>query len=72
MLVTRVQLRTGLTHAALGVIYEVGSSTIGRAVSEVRPPLAVRGLAVPDRPGMRLRTDQGQGTRIVGHLDPGR
>ncbi|MFH9677561.1 transposase family protein [Streptomyces sp. NPDC017405] len=32
-LVTLVHLRTGLTHAALGVIYEVGSSTIGRATA---------------------------------------
>ncbi|MFF9581201.1 hypothetical protein [Streptomyces achromogenes] len=54
------------------MIYEAGSSTIGRAISAVRPLLAVRGFAVPDRPGIRLRTDQGQGTRIVGHLDPGR
>jgi hypothetical protein len=56
VLVTLVHLRTGLTHAALGVIYEVGSSTIGRAISEVRPLLAARGFAVPDRPGVRLRT----------------
>jgi hypothetical protein len=38
------------------VIYEVGSSTIGRAISEIRPLLAERGFAVPDRPGIRLRT----------------
>jgi hypothetical protein len=35
VLVTLVHLRTGLTHAALGVIYEVGSSTVGRAISEI-------------------------------------
>nr|WP_330351249.1 transposase family protein [Streptomyces sp. NBC_00582] len=35
VLATLVHLRTGLTHAALGVIYEVGPSTIGRAASEV-------------------------------------
>ncbi len=56
MLATLVHLRTGLTHAALGVIDEVGSSTIGRAISEVRPLLAARGFAVPDRPDIRLRT----------------
>ncbi|MFF9635540.1 transposase family protein [Streptomyces bacillaris] len=56
VLVTLVHLRTGLTHEALGVIYEVGSSTIGRAISEIRPLLAARGFAVPDRPGLRLRT----------------
>ncbi|MFG2146860.1 transposase family protein [Streptomyces sp. NPDC048696] len=56
LLVTLVHLRTGLTHKALGVIYEVGSSTIGRAVREIRPLLAERGFAVPESPGLRLRT----------------
>ncbi|MGW0855095.1 transposase family protein [Streptomyces sp. NPDC002690] len=56
LLVTLVHLRTGLTHEALGVLYEVGSSTIGRAIQEVRPLLADRGFAVPERPGIRLRT----------------
>ncbi|MEU2622999.1 transposase family protein [Streptomyces sp. NPDC007157] len=56
VLVTLVHLRTGLTREALGVIYEVGSSTIGRAIGEIRPLLAARGFAVPDRPGIRLRT----------------
>ncbi|MEU6370831.1 transposase family protein [Streptomyces sp. NPDC046931] len=56
LLVTLVHLRTGPTHDALAVIYEVGSSTIGRAIAEVRPLLADRGFAVPDRPGLRLRT----------------
>ncbi|MFB7916059.1 transposase family protein [Streptomyces sp. NPDC056061] len=56
VLVTLVHLRTGLTHAALAVIYEVGTSTVGRAVAEIRPLLADRGFAVPDRPGLRLRT----------------
>jgi hypothetical protein len=56
VLVTLVHLRTGLTHAALGVIYEVGSSTIGRAIREIRPLLAKRGFAVPDRSTLRLRT----------------
>jgi hypothetical protein len=37
-----VYLRTGLIHEALGVIYEVRSSTIGRAIGEVRPLLAER------------------------------
>lgn len=53
---TLVHLRTGLTHEALAVIYEVGSSTIGRAIGEIRLLLAERGFAVPDRPGLRLRT----------------
>lgn len=56
LLATLVHLRTGLTHTALEAIYEVGSSTIGRAISEVRPLLAARGFAVLDRPSIRLRT----------------
>lgn len=56
VLATLVHLRTGLTHEALGVIYEVGSPTIGRAISEIRPLPAARGFAAPDRPGLRLRT----------------
>ncbi|MFF5563156.1 transposase family protein [Streptomyces sp. NPDC012623] len=56
VLAALVHLRTGLTDEALAVIYEVGSSTIGRAINEIRPLLAERGFAVPDRPGLRLRT----------------
>jgi len=37
-------------------MYGVGSSTIGRAIGEIRPPLAERGFAVPQRPGLRPRT----------------
>lgn len=47
VLVTLVHLRTGLTHDALAVIYQVGSSTVGRAIAEIRPLLAGRGFAVP-------------------------
>jgi hypothetical protein len=56
LLATLVHLRTGPTHEALGVIYEVGSSTIGRAISEIRPLLAERGFAIPNRLGLRLHT----------------
>ncbi|MEU9356570.1 transposase family protein [Streptomyces sp. NPDC048301] len=56
LLATLVYLRTGLAHAALGVIYEVGSSTIGRAIAGIRPPLAERGFAVPNQPRLRPRT----------------
>jgi hypothetical protein len=38
------------------VTCQVGSSTIGRAIGEIRPLLAERGFAVPQRPGLRLRT----------------
>ncbi|MFJ9197015.1 helix-turn-helix domain-containing protein [Streptomyces flaveolus] len=51
LLAALVHLRTGLTHEALGVIYEVGSCTIGRAISEIRPLLAERGA--PAQPGGR-------------------
>jgi hypothetical protein len=56
LVVTLVHLRTGLTQEALAVAYGVGSSTIGRAIGEVRSVLAARGFAVPGRPGVRLRT----------------
>jgi hypothetical protein len=56
LLVTLVRLRTGLTREALGVIYQAGSFPIGRAIGEIRPLLAGRGFAVPQRPGLRLRT----------------
>lgn len=54
--VTLAYLRTGLPQDALAQVYGVGSSTIGRAIREIRPLLAARGFAVPDRPGLRLRT----------------
>ncbi|MFF4795961.1 transposase family protein, partial [Streptomyces sp. NPDC001276] len=56
LLATLIHLRTGLTHQALAVIYEVGSSIIGRAISEILPLLAERGFAVPGGPGLRLST----------------
>jgi hypothetical protein len=56
LVITLVSLRTGLPQDALAVVYGVGSSTIGRAIREVRPLLAARGCAVPDRPEVRLRT----------------
>ncbi|MFF4951421.1 transposase family protein [Streptomyces chattanoogensis] len=54
LLMTLVHRRTGLTHAALGVLYAVGSSMIGRAISEIRPLLAACGFVVPDRPGVSV------------------
>lgn len=53
---TLVRLRTGLTHETLGVLYKVGSFPTGRAIREVHPLPADPGFAVPDRPGIRLRT----------------
>ncbi|MFF1834778.1 transposase family protein [Streptomyces sp. NPDC058231] len=56
LLVTLVHLRLGLPHAALAELYGVDRSTVSGSVREVRPLLAARGFAVPDRPGLRLRT----------------
>ncbi|MEY9997630.1 hypothetical protein ABIE67_009749 [Streptomyces sp. V4I8] len=56
LLVTLVYLRHQLPHAALAQLYEVDRSTVSAAIREVRPLLAARGFAVPDRPGVRLRT----------------
>lgn len=56
LLVTLVHLRLGLPHAALAELYRVDRSTVSAAIRQVRPLLAARGFAVPDRPGVRLRT----------------
>ncbi|MET8454581.1 transposase family protein [Streptomyces sp. NPDC005209] len=56
LLITLVHLRLGLPHAALAQLYGVDRSTVSAAVREIRPLLAARGFAVPDRPGLRLRT----------------
>ncbi len=56
LLVTLVHLRLGIPHAALAELYGVDRSIVSGAIREVRPLLATRGFAVPDRPGVRLRT----------------
>jgi hypothetical protein len=56
VLVTVVYLRLQLPRAALAELYGVTRPTVTRAIHEIRPPLAARGSAVPDRPGIRLRT----------------
>ncbi|MGH2376304.1 MAG: transposase family protein [bacterium] len=56
VIATLVILRFQLPHAALAVFYRVDRATITRAVQEIRPLLARRGFAVPDRPGIRLKT----------------
>lgn len=53
LVITLAYLRPGLPQDALAVVYDVGSSTIGRAIQEIRPLLAARGFAVPDRPDLR-------------------
>lgn len=56
MLVTLVKLRHDLPDAALAQLFRVDRSTVSGAVRQIRPLLAARGFAVPDRPGIRLRT----------------
>jgi DDE superfamily endonuclease/Helix-turn-helix of DDE superfamily endonuclease len=56
VLVTLVVLRLQLPQQALAVLDGVERATITRAVHQVRPLLAARGVAVPDLPGVRLRT----------------
>ena len=56
VLVTLVKLRLDLPDAALAELYGVDRSTISGAIRQIRPLLAARGCAVPDRPGIRLRT----------------
>ncbi|MGW5449654.1 helix-turn-helix domain-containing protein [Streptomyces asiaticus] len=51
VVLTLVHLRTHVPHAALAELYGVGRSTVSDAISEIRPLLARRGFAVPDRPG---------------------
>jgi hypothetical protein len=51
-----VALRAVAQKKVLGLLFSTSASTIDRAVAEVRPLLAARGFAVPDRPGIRLKT----------------
>ncbi|MGV9602739.1 transposase family protein [Streptomyces sp. NPDC003631] len=56
LLVTLVHLRHQLPHMVLAELFEVDRSTVSAAIRQVRPLLAARGFAVPDRPGPRLKT----------------
>ncbi|MBP5933394.1 IS5/IS1182 family transposase [Streptomyces sp. LBUM 1479] len=56
LVTTLIHLRHDLPHSVLGLLFGVDRSTITRAIAEIRPLLAARGCAVPDRPGLRLRT----------------
>lgn len=51
---TLAHLRHDLPHSALAVLLRVDRSTVSAAIRQVRPLLAARGFAVPDR--IRLRT----------------
>ncbi|WP_406402602.1 transposase family protein [Streptomyces sp. NBC_00879] len=56
LLVTLVHLRHQLPHVVLAELFVVDRSTVSAAIRQVRPLLAARGFAVPDRPGLRLNT----------------
>jgi hypothetical protein len=56
VLVTLAVLRLQLPHGVLAALYQVSRPTVTRAVHEIRPLLAARGFAVPQRLGVRLRT----------------
>ncbi|MBB5110158.1 hypothetical protein FHS40_009290 [Streptomyces spectabilis] len=56
LVATLIHLRHDLPHAVLAVLFGVDRSTVTRGLGEVRGLLARRGCAVPDRPGLRLRT----------------
>ncbi|MFF2518133.1 transposase family protein [Streptomyces sp. NPDC058086] len=56
LLLALVHLRHQLPHEVLAELHGVDRSTVSTAIRQVRPLLAARGFAVPDRPGVRLRT----------------
>ncbi|MGC0407624.1 hypothetical protein RKD31_000867 [Streptomyces sp. SAI-163] len=56
LVVTLIHLRHDLPHSVLALLSGVDRSTVTRAIGEIRGLLAERGCAVPDRPGLRLRT----------------
>ncbi|KOG55933.1 transposase [Streptomyces virginiae] len=56
LLLTLVHLRHQLPHEVLAELFAVDRSTVSEAIRQVRPLLAARGFAVPDRPGLRLKT----------------
>ncbi|MFE0654769.1 transposase family protein [Streptomyces sp. NPDC059534] len=56
LVVTLIHLRHDLPHSVLALLFGVDRSTVTRAIGEIRALLAERGCAVPDRPGLRLRT----------------
>ncbi|MGW3658700.1 hypothetical protein ACWD6R_24765 [Streptomyces sp. NPDC005151] len=56
LLVTPVHLRHQLPHAAPAQLSGTDRTTVSGAIREIRPILAARGFAVPDRRGLRIRT----------------
>lgn len=74
LLLTLVHLRHQLPHEVLAELYDVDRSTVSTAIRQVRPLLAARGFAVPDRSGVRLRTleDAYSEAEDRRHRDPGK
>jgi hypothetical protein len=56
VLVTLVHLRLAMPHAVLAELYDVDRSTVSVAIRGIRFLLAARGFAIPERPGLRIRT----------------
>lgn len=56
LLLTLVHLRHQLPHEVLAEFFDVDRSTVSAAIRQARPLPAARGFAVPDRPGVRMRT----------------
>lgn len=56
LVATLIHLRRDLPHSVPGLVFGVDRSTATCAITEIRTLLAERGCAVPDRPGLRLRT----------------
>jgi hypothetical protein len=55
LVATLIHLRHDLPRSVLGLLFGVDRSTITRAITEIRPLLADRGCALPDRPDLPLR-----------------
>lgn len=56
LVATLIHLRHDLPHSVLGLLFDVDRSTITLAIAEIRTLLSEPGCAVPDHPGLRLRT----------------
>nr|WP_255496945.1 transposase [Nocardiopsis sp. FR6] len=56
LVATLIHLRHDLPHTVLGLLFDVDRSTITRAVGQLRTLLTEHECAVPDRPGVHLRT----------------
>ncbi|MFF3072068.1 transposase family protein [Kitasatospora sp. NPDC057936] len=67
---TLAHLRHDLPYSALAALLGVDRSMLSAAIRQVRPLLAARGFAVPDQPGIRLRTIEDVNARQASWLKP--